>query len=270
MEICGRYYCRQCKQIEIICFIFFAVFFLWGGGFRRSFSFLHCQKNSSVFWCLYRHESQAEHWFLNKNTLPKNYMQPRWLLFSFFLLSSFFLSFFKSTCNSHIVFLLLLVCSCGAGSILAFSQSIQPFCNIIIIWPDALIRPGELSHPGMVCYVCSAGTLFYQLHWWVTEGCVCLQPCPFLPFYLCWQQAHPSTHSPLMQCGRPTESSSHHRWGKHNSRDWQSKGGVWPAVEWGVWLASAGSVAARSCWSKEETWGPATVPVRLADAAGLC
>lgn len=40
---------------------------------------------------------------------------------------------------------------------------------------------------------------------------------PLLPPSLCWQWARPSTHSPSMQSGRPSESSSRHRWGKYNS-----------------------------------------------------
>lgn len=200
--------------------------------------FLLQQKNLFSRLYLWRHAPRAEceffyFFFFTKTPKPRNDLWPWWFLP--------LKKKIKLTCNSHIAFLLL-VCSCGAGSILAFSHTIRPYCDTVIIWPNALIQPGELSHPRQVCYLCLSAILFYQRHSWVTQGCMCLQPHPFLPIYLGWQRARPSTLSPLMQSGRPTESSSRHRWGKYNSGDWQSKGGVWPAVEWGVWFASTGSV----------------------------
>lgn len=64
-------------------------------------------------------------------------------------------------------------------------------------------------------YICSQATLFYQLHLRVTVQC--RGWCFFPPLCLCWQWVRPSTHSPSMQSGRPSESSSRHRWGKYNS-----------------------------------------------------
>lgn len=87
------------------------------------------------------------------------------------------------------------MCSCGAGAILAFCRSIRPVCDIIIIWPDALIRTGELSHTEQVWYVCSAATLFYQLRLRVTVHCrgLCAPP----PHPACLSICAGSEHAPV-------------------------------------------------------------------------
>lgn len=164
------------------------------------------------------------------------------MLFLFFF---FFKEKSNLTRNSHIAFLLPPVCSCEAGAILAFCRSIRPVCDIIIIWPDALIRTGELSHPRAGLIRLLSGHIILSTAFAghsALRRAACAPTTPRLSIYPRWQRARPSTHSPWMQSGRPSESSSRHRWGKYNSGDWQSKGGVWPAVEWGVWLASAGNV----------------------------
>lgn len=94
---------------------------------------------------------------------------------------------------------------------------------------------------GRVWYICTRATFLDQLHSQVTTQCRRQRVFFFFRLCLCWRRARPSTHSPSMQSGRPGESSSRHRWGKYNSGIGSPKGGVWPAVEWGVWLASAGN-----------------------------
>lgn len=79
------------------------------------------------------------------------------------------------TNNSHIAFLVLPVCSCGAAAILAFCLCIRPshspVCHIMIIWPDALIRIGELLHPEQV----EDDTSAHRPHYFI--NCICGSQC---------------------------------------------------------------------------------------------